>query len=303
MLIIEKLKVTEEMSEAEAAIAAYLLEHGRDLKRYSIRDLADSAYASPATVVRLCKKLGLSGFTELKSRLLDELAYFEQKQDEVDANFPFSREDSLMRTANRISQLHMQTVADTMKLLRFGDLQKAIRLLQQSRRVYVFSFGTSLNQAESFLENMLKIGREVVIQSNLNYQIYQAKCMSARDLAIAISYSGETEKILFIAQICHKNHVPLIAISSYGENTLTSYSDCKLTISTKEHLFDNMANFSMHVSINLLLDVLYSGLFLVDYDTNYRHKIDVTKQFEFNRHSQTDALMRGDLWNPERKTC
>ena len=292
MLIADKLENQQYMTVAEAGVASYLITHGRDLKRYSTRDLADATYTSPATVVRLCKKLGFSGFNEFKDRFLEEQHFLEQREDAVDANFPFTKEDNAMRTANRIAQLHAQTIEDTMSLLHYRDLQKATRLLQRCQRVHIFSFGTTLNQAESFREKMLKIGCRVSISNNLNYQLYEARCLTPSDLAITISYSGETDKILLVAQACRERHVPILALTSYGDNSLTSYADCKLSLSSKERLFENTADFSTHVSVNLLLDILYSSIFLLDYDKNYQRKLTTTQSLE--KHRRLEPLSEND---------
>lgn len=291
MLITEQLSNKHDMSVAEASIADYLLTHGRDLARYSTRDLSDATYTSPATVIRLCKKLGCSGFSEFKERFLDELRFLEQQSDAIDANFPFSKDDTGMRTANRIAQLHQQTIQDTMQMLHYRDLQKATRMLQRCRCAHVFSFGTTLNQAESFRENMLKIERRVSISNNLNYQLYEAKCLTPHDLAILISYSGETEKILLIAQACKQRHVPTLALTSYGGNSLSQLADCALTLSTNERLFGNTADFSTHVSVNLLLDILYSSVFLTDYDANYDRRLTAMRELEQKRWSSNPLIM------------
>lgn len=291
MLIVEKLKEKDSMSGAEATIADFLLAHGRDLKRYSTRDLADSTYTSPATVIRLCKKLGFSGFEEFRARYLDEQRYLEQRADVVDVNFPFAKDDTSMRAAHRISQLYSETIEDTMSLLRYGDLQKATRLISRCQRIHVFSFGTAMNQAESFREKMLKIGKSVIISNNLNYQLYEAECLGPSDLALIVSYSGETEKILLVAQTCRERRIPVIALTSFGDNSLTGYADCKLTLSTKETLFENTADFSTHMSVNLLLDVLYAAYFLTDYDGHYARKLKTAQSLEAHRRSDNSLLM------------
>lgn len=290
MLIQERLRAREGMSETECAIATYLLEHGRDLERYTVRDLADSAYSSPSTVIRLCKKLGFSGFEDFKRSFLDEQRYLEQRAGAINANFPFERGDSPLRAANRIAQLYDDAVTDTMSLLHHGDLNKAVRLLKRCQCVHMFSFGTALNQAETFRENMMKIGKGVYITNNLNYQLYECECLGPTDLAICISYSGETEKLLYIAETCRRRHVPVLALTSFGDNSLTGLADCKLTLSTKESLFENAANFSTHISVCLLLDVLYSGLFLTDYDGNYERRTSVTRELEAKRRSNNEII-------------
>lgn len=291
MLISEKLRQTEEMSEAEQGVAAFLLKIGREVGGYSTRNLAEAAYTSPATVIRLSKKLGFKGFEEFKKEYLEELRYLDHQGDEVDRNFPFSKDDTMMRAANRISRLYEDTIKDTMELLSYPVLHKAVRLLKDSRSIYIFSAGTAINQAESFREKMLKIGKRVSISNNLNYQLYEASCMTPEDAAIIISYSGETEKMLQIARECRKLSSPVIAMTSFGESSLAGLSVCKLTISSKESLFHNIGDFSSHVSVQLLLDILYASYFWLDYEGNYKRKLKKTGELEKFRKSSNSVIM------------
>lgn len=291
MLINEKLNMKEGMSKSETEIAAYMLKLGVEIQKYSTRNLAEATYTSPATVIRLCKKLGFKGFDDFKEQYLKEIYYLDQQADKIDANFPFSSDDTMMKAANSIAQLYMETVQDTMSLLHYGALQRATRLLKYCQKVYVFSAGTAVNQAESFREKMLKVGKHVNISNNLNYQLYEAECLSSRDVAIIISYSGETEKILQVARECRKNGVPVIAITSFGENSLTQYATCKLTLSTKENIYRNLGDYSSHLSMSLLLDILYSSYFRLNYDEHYEKKLEKAMRLENLRKSTNSIIM------------
>lgn len=293
MLVTEKLKLQENLSETERQIAAYILTAGRELERYSTRALAEASYTSPASIVRLCKKLGFSGFDEFKRDYIQELDYLDSPSGAVDFNFPFARDDSPMHAANNIAQLYIETIQDTMSLLEAGELRKSVTLFQCRPRIHIYSAGTAINQAESFREKMLKIGRQVTISNNLNYQLYEVGCLSAQDLAIVISYSGETDRMLQVAQECGKRHVPVIALTSFGENSLTRYASCKLTLSTKENIYQNVGDYSSHLSVNLLLDILYSAYFLQNYDANYQSKLEKARVLEKGRTSSNPILMEG----------
>ena len=213
---------------------------GWKIAKYSTRSLAEVTYTSPPTVLRLCKKLGFTGFDDFKQNFVRELEYLDQQQGKVDFNFPFAENDSPMRVAQNIGELYEEAVKDTMQLLRYEDLHKAVLLLKYHEEIHIFSAGTAINQAESFREKMLKIGKRVVIFNNLNYQRYQACCLSERDLAMIISYSGETAQMLEIARQCKRSGTPILALTSFGENSLTCYADCKLTLSTqRKHLSES----------------------------------------------------------------
>lgn len=294
MLLVEKLRQQEQMSVGERSIADYILSLRGGLDKYSTRSLADAAYTSPATVIRLCKKLGFSGFDELKEQFRREREYLDQEFGEVDVNFPFQKEDTISKTARKMCHLYEEIVKDTLSLMQYDMLVKAVTILKRSSALYVFSAGTSLNVAETFREKMMKIGCNVVISNNLNYQLYMANCLGKGDCALIISYSGETDKVVQIAESCQGRGVPIIALTSFGENTLSRMAACKLFLSTRESLFYNIGDFSSHVSVLLLLDILYSAYFLQDYEHNYDKKVELVTRLENLRHSTNPYLSAPD---------
>ena len=268
MLIVDKLAFQEKLSEGEKTLAAYILAHGMEIAKYSTRSLAEVTYTSPPTVLRLCKKLGFTGFDDFKQNFVRELEYEE-------------------------------AVKDTMQLLRYEDLHKAVLLLKYHEEIHIFSAGTAINQAESFREKMLKIGKRVVIFNNLNYQRYQACCLSERDLAMIISYSGETAQMLEIARQCKRSGTPILALTSFGENSLTCYADCKLTLSTKESIYQNLGDYASHLSMTLLLDILYSEYFRQNYQKNYTYKLERARELEQHRTSTNPILLNLHKENAE----
>ena len=244
-------------------------------------------------------QLGFTGFDDFKQNFVRELEYLDQQQGKVDFNFPFAENDSPMRVAQNIGELYEEAVKDTMQLLRYEDLHKAVLLLKYHEEIHIFSAGTAINQAESFREKMLKIGKRVVIFNNLNYQRYQACCLSERDLAMIISYSGETAQMLEIARQCKRSGTPILALTSFGENSLTCYADCKLTLSTKESIYQNLGDYASHLSMTLLLDILYSEYFRQNYQKNYTYKLERARELEQHRTSTNPILLNLHKENAE----
>lgn len=293
MLIIEKLNLKEKMSEGEESIADFVLTLGKELHKYSTRNIAEATYTSAPTVIRLCKKLGFKGFEDFKEQFLKEIEYLDQQYGKVDVNFPFDAKDTMMRAAHKISHLYEETIHDSMSLLHHDDLQKALNLMKYSHSIHVLSYGTALNLAESFKEKMLKIGKNVIISNNLNYQLYEVTCIPKGDLAIIISYSGETVNIIKLAEICQRRGIPIIAITSFGENTLSQLSSVQLTMSTKESLYHNIGDFSTHLSTHFILDILYAVYFLSNYDENYHNRIQKSGDLESLRSSTNPIISSG----------
>lgn len=63
-MILDSLRNSASFNETDRAIATYLLNHTGDLKTLTMAKLAQETYTSNATIIRFCKKLGLSGYRE-----------------------------------------------------------------------------------------------------------------------------------------------------------------------------------------------------------------------------------------------
>ena len=72
-MILEKLKRMEGFTHQEQAVARYILDHVEEIQQMSTEELARVSYTSKATVVRLCKKLEVEGYQELKLKLVSEM--------------------------------------------------------------------------------------------------------------------------------------------------------------------------------------------------------------------------------------
>lgn len=59
------------LNEIEAQVYNYVMMNRNKVMDESIRELAHDTHVSTATVIRFCKKMGCSGFLELKYKLKD----------------------------------------------------------------------------------------------------------------------------------------------------------------------------------------------------------------------------------------
>ncbi len=65
--------IIKSLTGNELNILKYIYGHADDIRHMSIQELASQVSYSSATVLRFCKKLGYSGFAELKYVLHQEL--------------------------------------------------------------------------------------------------------------------------------------------------------------------------------------------------------------------------------------
>ncbi len=290
MLITDQLKDTSQFSAIEQTLAAYFLQEGIHVEEMSARAIAKQLHTVPSAVSRFAQKLGFDGYPEFKKEYLKELTYLSRKMEVADANHPFSRTDKNTVIAEKIASLYCDIIDDNLTLIEHDTLQKAIFLIDRAQNIYIVSGGVENDIAKAFKKKMLKIGKNVVIENHSDSLFYRACYGNEKDCFLFISYSGELDTTLKVAQKVKENQIPSIAITSIGGNTLSQLADVTLHVSSKETLIDNLGSFSMNLSTLMLLDILYVSYFNEHYEANLRNKNLVSHAFETKRTSKISLL-------------
>lgn len=286
--IVRKMKQTD-FSNAESALVEYILAKGTAIEPLTIKEIAEANYVHPSTLIRVAKKLGYKGWLELREEFLAEQTYLQTYFEDVDANFPFQTNDGLMTIANKIASLERTTIDDTLSLLNHDELQKAKQLLLNAKQIKIFGSNANLLISQDFALKMRRIQKNVVMSQTMGEDAYEAFNSQEDTCAILISYTGENGFIMQIAKILQKQNIPIIALTSIGENTLASFSQAVLRMTTRERLYSKIGNFTINSSICYLLDVLYSCIFAEDYQKNLNHLIEVSELVD--KRKTSSAIM------------
>lgn len=289
MLISNKLESMNSLSKSEELLANYILSQKENIENLSTKDLANSTFTSPSTVVRLSQKLGFSGWNELKEKYIDELKYLNKSVSNIDPDFPFEAHDTFMNIASKVGHLAINSIEDTLSLLKNDALKKATQLLCKSQIINVYGVSNSLLMAYDFKHKMLRINKHVEIMNLPGEQLIVASNSTPANCAILISYSGESKEVIKIAEILKVRNTQMIVLTSIGENSLTAFADCIFNISTREKLYSKIATYSSNDSIHLILDILYSCVFKMNYDYNLKLKADISKSID-ERFSSSNLI-------------
>ncbi len=63
------------LTQSELSVLQYIDVHSNEVLTMSIQELSEKVFFSTATILRLCKKLNLSGFSELKFTLKNNVSF------------------------------------------------------------------------------------------------------------------------------------------------------------------------------------------------------------------------------------
>lgn len=268
-MILEQLKKKEKFSDTEKEIADYILRSGEAVVHMTIREFSDASYSSPTAVMRLCRKLGCSGFKDFKVRLLKDLQTTETW---TDVNRPFYIGYSTVRIARLIYDLNQQAAKGVLDSLDPKSLEKAAKAISHARLVFLYGFGDSSIRARNLMNRLFKINKMCILATESNEEAGISYNATANDAAIFISYRGGTQKFVDCARTLKANHCPIITLTADVRTTLTDLADIRLTIPDREHAADNIGTFYSQAAFDYLLNVLYSLVYSMSYQANADHK-------------------------------
>lgn len=289
MLLREKMENCT-FSNSERVVLNYILDKGTHIQNMTIKEISEETFTVPSTLIRIAKKLNYNGWNSLKEDFLKECEYLEHHFVDIDANLPFKNNDTIMSIAGKIAALEKESIEDTLSLITHDDLQKAIQIMRKASCIHLFAVSNNLLITQEFKHNMSRIQKDVRIHGLQNEIVFDATLAQSGSCAIIVSYSGETYVLDTIANTLKNKNIPLIVITSIGDNTLSRKADCTLRICTREKLYSKIATFSTDRAITYLLDVLYSCMFALDYDYNLNLRIETSKAIENGRFSTLDIL-------------
>ncbi|RHB07998.1 MurR/RpiR family transcriptional regulator [Faecalibacillus faecis] len=287
MLIVNQIENTH-FSKTEREIVDYIIDQGMNIEKMSANEIARNTFTSAPLLVRIAKKLGYSGFNEFKSAYLKELAYMLEETD-VDASIPFLLSDDLMTISKNIALLEKETIQDTEQLNHHDELQHAISLLEKTKKIDVYGVLDNILLAKHFQTLMMDIGKDVQVIDQVTGQKRSACLADETHCAIIISYSGQTEEMLEVAEIYYKRQIPFISITCMAENSLSRLADAHLYLSSREMLHIKIGDFASTTSLKYLFDVLYAGIFSKNYKKNLETKIVVASYVD-DRQSEDEYI-------------
>lgn len=275
MKIIDQFSYLEKFSDAEKSLIEWILNNGENMLNMSTKELAKATYTSPATIVRLSQKLGFKGYNDFKIQFAKEFN-INQKQG-INANYPFKKDDSFQTISQSLTTLIKEVIDETQSLLNYEELEKIADILIEADVIDIYSTSLPLICAMDFEKKLMHIGKRTNIASMDGEQEFLVSNSTPKHCAIIISYSGETEKQINLARLAKNKNAKVLAITSKPNSPLAKMADYKICVSAREKEGTKIANFCSRTGINYVLDLLYSLIFVKEYDKNIIYKVTVEK--------------------------
>ncbi|WP_103869775.1 MurR/RpiR family transcriptional regulator [Butyrivibrio sp. Su6] len=251
------------IGSAEKMAAEHILSDPNIVIENGIRELAKEVYVSPATIVRLTKHLGFDGYKEFRQAVLYELAQYNGKQ--RDNGDSIRKDDSIKTIIDKTTSRNIMTLQETQQLLDVDRVEECTKLIADARCLRMFGMGASLCVAEDAYLKFLRVNKLCLIAQDWHSQYLIAKNSQPEDVAIFISYSGETSEMIKCMEAIGINHTPSILITRFAPSTMSKMADHVLYTPASESLFRSGATSSRMAQLNIV-DILFTAYATANYD-------------------------------------
>lgn len=241
-----------QLTEKERLVADYVLSDP-DVVYRSITEAVKRSGAGYGSVVRFCKRLGYSGFQDLKIQLTKDMAVrTAAKENET------GEEGSLAR----LREACLENIRHTAQLLSEDTLTAAAKALLGAESVLVVGFGASGVTAKEVEFRLTRFGIRAISEPDSQLQRTRAVSLASNDLLFMVSFSGSTKDIILIGELASKVGATTLCLTNFAESPVAELSDIRLLTSVR--IDPLRAEVASRVAASFVLDAVFDRMARLD---------------------------------------
>ena len=243
------------LPKVQHRIGEVILDDPTRVIKMSITQLAQEAGAkSEASVVRFYRNLNYTSFFDFKISLAAETAgnVFHHVHEDIKID------DNVETIKNKIFAGSMKILESNMHSIASETIDKAIELIEKSRRIILIGFGASAAIAMYAHFEFSLLGFDCHFTSDAHVNSILTASLEKNDLIFAVSYSGESRDVVIQAKRA-KPLAKVIALTGFNDSSLANASDVCITTISEEMNYRTDAMVSRIVQL-AVIDTLFVSL-------------------------------------------
>ena len=231
------------LSYSEKNIVKWINEHSKNIWKYPITEIAKENFVSTATVSRLIKKCGYNGISELK--------YSATSKADVTENY-----EKISSILDNISK----ECDETINSFAVTDIQKIIREIETSKKIYLIARGNTALIARYFEFQLILLGYNATLLSDSVILNESNKLFKKTDLVIIFTVKNSTPELSVAVKNAKKNNARVVICSCIEETPLKKYSDIYIGARSENQSiiekYNMMSNLPLHLISRIIIDYL-----------------------------------------------
>ncbi len=263
--LLVKMRQVKDLSPSERHIVDYIFSNIQDVSNMGIVELGDKTFTSTTTVKRLCRKLGIDSYTDFRLALSSEIAGYMRLSILEGAQSPIERYDTVFDIINKVSDQNAKSIIDTSSLNSPDTLSEIIGLMGAAKQIDFYGVGPSNVVAVDAQIKCMRLGIPSTAYGDRVSMIINARNSHEGTLAFLISYTGETDDIIEVANQLEVNNVTTVSLTSLRDCRLSEVCTFQLYVQASES-WDRLGGMSSRISTLNLIDILFTALINTDYE-------------------------------------
>ncbi|MDH4985866.1 MurR/RpiR family transcriptional regulator [Aminobacter anthyllidis] len=228
MSVLTKILATlDTMAPADRQIGQFIVDNPEEMLRLSSVALGEQTGRSQSSVVKFAQKLGYPSYQQLK------LAVSEAKAQQWQAppgmvHGSIDRADGYVAVQQKLVAGKLAAMQQTMSVNSEQTVTQVLDLLDRAERIHLAGVSASSLVARDFAIKLMKLGRNVLHDSDSHVQLASAASLGSRDVMLALSHSGTSIETVRIAELAKERGASVVVVSSLRDNPLSAIADVVL---------------------------------------------------------------------------
>ena len=244
-----------DMTKVEKRIADFLLNNTERIVDLALADVASECSCGEASVIRFCRKVGCTGFTDAKTMLATHIVPDNLTQINIPSGSKLHTEEII----DQICSLYENTLQRTMQLNTPDKFKKACEIISHADSLYLFGIGDALIPCLCAYYIFRRIGIPCYFSADADMQIIHAANIKKEDVAIAISHSGKTRHVVEAMKTAKEAGAYTISISQSARSPMSKYSDLEFYNAVSDITIDKTI-VAHRLAENTIVEILYAGV-------------------------------------------
>ena len=217
------------LGKAEKRVATFVKNYPEEVIKLPINVLAEKVGVSVSTIIRLCRRIEINGYTDLKIDITRDLALnYKETYSEINSN------DSIPLLLNKVQQSFLQTISNTFKILSISALKEAYLNIINSDSVLIIGAGGTAALAKLLNHKLLKL--EINSQWSDDFSLIPLLInkIGKNEVLFVLSHSGSTNLVYDAVVMAKKRGCKIIILTNYLQSPMAKKSDIILATGIDE---------------------------------------------------------------------
>ncbi|WP_313073127.1 MurR/RpiR family transcriptional regulator [Lacrimispora sp.] len=272
-MILENLAKMDSFTHQEKAAARYILDHVELIQKMSAEELAKASFTSKATVVRLCKKLGVEGYQELKYNLVSEMVE-NIRVNQLLSKEPITEKSSYNDIVTTLPKLYDKAITDTKLCMDKNVMLRIANRIRQTDRLDIYGSGISYILAQSAAFKFSTLGMECTAYESVNAHYLVAR-KKKKSVSFLITFTGANLDMIGVARYLKETSgTYVVGIVGRHNDEIRKWCDEIVEIPSRDSLL-SLKVVTSFTATTYVLDIFFSMFLSQTYEEHVKSSLEM----------------------------